>query len=392
MTAGSSDSSRRRPTHTPVARVAVAHNTLDLRGGADAVCLHACEALARDHEVTLLTLSHPPLSELDALFDTDAAGVATLTPPGSRALGRAFAAAARRVGPQLPARSVLLDRLLARRRGEFDLVVSTANEFAVAGPSVQYVHYPQFRATGDGEGGLGDRLWSWLAVPDGLPADARLLANSSYTASAVERRYGRRPSVLHPPVDPVEGGPEWADREDGVVILGRLAPDKRTLTALEIVDRARERGADLSVHVVGTAAPAYRGYADRVTAAVAERPYASLHRDATRERLEELLVSNRYGLSAKPGEHFGMAVAEYVAAGMVAFAPDSGGQRDVLDGDPDRLYGSPAEAARLLAAAAERGDRPRRPRDRFRRERFHDRLRAVVRERLPEPARRRHTT
>ncbi|MEZ3143592.1 glycosyltransferase [Halobaculum sp. MBLA0143] len=375
-----------------MARVAVVHNTLDLRGGADAVCLHACEALARNHDVTLVTLSHPPLSELDALFDTDAAGVDVVTPPAGRALGRVLAAAAPRVGPQLPARSALLDRLLARRRGEFDLVVSTANEFDVPGPSVQYVHYPQFRAAADDEGGLGNRLWSRLAVSDGLPDDARLLANSSYTAAAVERRYGRTPSVLHPPVDPIEGAAEWPDREDGVVILGRLAPDKRTLAALELVDRARERGADLSVHVVGTAAPAYREYAERVAAAVAERPHARLHRDASRAELERLLTSNKYGLSAKPGEHFGMAVAEYVAAGMVAFAPDSGGQRDVLDGDPDRLYGSPAEGATLLAAAVERGDRPRRARDRFRHERFHDRFRAVVRETLPDAARRRHTT
>jgi Glycosyltransferase len=289
-------------------------------------------------------------------------------------------------------RSVLLQRSLRRRRGEFDLVVSTANEFAVQGPSVQYVHYPQFRSHVDDEGSLPERLWSRLAVPGGVPSEARLLANSSYTAAAVDRRYGREPGVLHPPVDPIEGGTAWPDREDGVVILGRLAPDKRTLAALSVVDRVRERGHDLSVHVVGTAAPAYREYAQRVESAVADRPYATLHRDVSRDRLEELLTSIKYGLSGKPGEHFGMAVAEFVAAGMVAFAPDSGGQRDVLDGDPDRLYDSPEDAAATIAAAVDRGDQPRLRRDRFARDRFHDRLRTVVRETVPAAARRRHTT
>jgi glycosyltransferase involved in cell wall biosynthesis len=375
-----------------VARVAVVHNTLDLRGGADAVCLHACEALAREHDVTLLTLSHPPLSALDDLFDTDTSGVDVETPPVGRATGRLFAAAAGRVGPQLPLRSLLLQRSVRRRRGEFDLVVSTANEFALPGPSVQYVHYPQFRGSVDDEASLPERLWSRLAVSEGLPSEARLLANSSYTARAVERRYDREPEILHPPVDPIEGTTAWSDREEGIVVLGRLAPDKRTLTALSIVDRVRERGHDLSVHVVGTAAPAYREYAQRVESAVAERPYARLHREVSRDRLEELLTSTKYGLSAKPGEHFGMAVAEFVAAGMVAFAPDSGGQRDVLDGDPDRLYDSPADAAATVAAAVDRDDRPRLRRDRFARGRFHDRLRAVVREALPAAARRRHTT
>jgi len=375
-----------------VARVAVVHNTLDLRGGADAVCLHACEALSRDHDVTLLTLSHPPLSTLDDLFDTNTRGVTVETPAVGRASERLFAAAAGRVGPQLPLRSLLLQRSLRRRRGEFDLVVSTANEFAVPGPSVQYVHYPQFRRHVDDEGSLADQLWSRLAVSEGVPSDARLLANSSYTARAVERRYGREPTVLHPPVDPVEGETAWADREDGVVVLGRLAPDKRTLAALSVVDRVRERGHDLSVHVVGTAAPAYREYAQRVESAVADRPHATLHGEVSRDRLEELLTSTKYGLSAKPGEHFGMAVAEFVAAGMVAFAPDSGGQRDVLDGDPDRLYDSPTDAAATIAAAVDRGDRPRLPRDRFASDRFHDRLRAVVEAALPAAARRRHTT
>ncbi|MFB6242520.1 MAG: glycosyltransferase, partial [Halobaculum sp.] len=374
-----------------MAEIAVVHNTLDLRGGADAVCLHACEALGAAHDVTLLTLSHPPLETLDDLFDTAAAPVTSVeTPPFGQQLGGVFAAAAPHVGPQLPLRSVLLDRWLRRRRAAFDLVVSTANEFAVPGRSLQYVHFPQFRAaatttttTASNEpqrdvGGLTDRLWTRLAgLGDGrLPSGARVLANSTYTADAVRRRYGREPAVLHPPVDPIEGGPTWEERDEGVVILGRIAPDKRTLRALSVVDGVREAGHDLTVHVVGTAAPAYRAYAERVVDAVAERPYATLHRDASRDRLEELLTTTKYGLSAKPGEHFGMAVAEYVAAGMVAFAPDSGGQRDVLDGDDDRLFGSIAEAVDLLAAAVERDDRPRRPRDRFARERFHERLRA----------------
>lgn len=384
-----------------MARVAVAHNTLDLRGGADAVCLHTCEALARDHDVTLLTLSHPPLSELNAMFDTDVS-VSVETPPGGHVLGRLFEAMAPHVGPQLPFRSVLLDRFLRRRRQFFDLVVSTANEFALSGPSVQYVHFPQFRAgysVSDGErentdAGRLNALWTKLAglAPDDsatesgddLPSEARLLANSTYTASAVAERYGRASEVLHPPVDPIPGGDDWTDRADGVVILGRIAPDKRICEALRIVDGVREHGHDLSVHVVGSTAGAYREYVRRVEEMVAERSHATLHRDSSRAALESVLTENKYGLSAKPGEHFGMAVAEYVAAGMVAFAPDSGGQRDVLDGNPDRLFDSHEDAVETVAAAVERDDPPKLPRDRFRRERFHDGIRSVVRERLSD--------
>ncbi|MFB6157865.1 MAG: glycosyltransferase [Haloferacaceae archaeon] len=363
-----------------MARVAVLHNTLDLAGGADAVCLHACEALDAVHDVTLFTLSHPPLAALNDRFGT-VADVAVTTPPWGTALGRVLAGLADRVGPQLPLRSALLDRWVRGRLRAFDVAVSTANEFAPPVPSVQYVHYPQFNAPrDDAEGGRLNPLWTRLAgLSDGrLPADATVVANSAWTADVVADRYDRRPGVLHPPVDPVPDPRPWGERSEGVVVVGRIAPDKRTLDAIRIIDAVRERGHDLHLHVVGSAPAAYRSYVERVRAAAAERDHVRFEPDAPRGRLVDLLRTHRYGLNAKPEEHFGMAVAEYVAAGMVAFAPDSGGQREVLDGDPDRLFGSVGEAVDLLARAVETGARPTRDRDRFGSDRFAERLRGLV--------------
>lgn len=368
-----------------MARVAVVHNTLDLRSGADAVCLHVCEALQEVHDVTLFTLSHPPLSTLNGMFDAGAA-VPIRTPPGGDLLGRAFELVADRVGPLLPLRSVLLDRFVRRHAAAFDLLVSTANEFDFRRPSVQYVHYPQFngRAVGDGDAGRLDPLWTRLAglADRRLPADATVVTNSSWTADAVADRYAREPIVVHPPVDPIRGDRGWAERERGVVVTGRIAPDKRTLDAVRIVDAVRERGHDVHLHVVGTAAPAYRSYVDRVAAAAAAREYVSLETDVPRDRLETLLTAHRYGLATKPAEHFGMTVAEYVAAGMLAFAPDSGGQRDVLDGAEEHLYASIPEAAAAISRAVETGREPSLSRDRFGRDRFHRRIRALVADRV----------
>ncbi|MFB6303833.1 MAG: glycosyltransferase, partial [Haloferacaceae archaeon] len=349
-----------------------------------AVCLHACEALDAAHDVTLLALSHPPLAALNDRFGTDAR-VPVRTPPGGAALGRAFAAAADRIGPQLPLRSALLDRWARRVLPAFDAAVSTANEFALPVPSVQYVHHPQFNAPRDDpDAGRLNPLWTRVAgLGDGrLPPDATVVANSEWTAGVVAERYDRRPGVLHPPVDPVPDPLPWAEREPGVVTVGRIAPDKRVLDAMRVVDGVRERGHDVHLHVVGSAPAAYRSYVERVRAAAADRAHVRLEPDAPRERLVDLLRTHRYGLNAKPAEHFGMAVAEYVAAGMVAFAPDSGGQREVLDRDPDRLFGSVEEAVDLLSAAVESDARPSLPRDRFASDRFAERLRALVAERL----------
>jgi glycosyltransferase involved in cell wall biosynthesis len=273
-------------------------------------------------------------------------------------------------------------------------------------PSVQYVHVPQFhrRAISDVEGGRLNGIWSALAAPsrrdsgsdasassrrhsesaasttDGERRDRAentLLANSAWTADRVDAIYGRRPDVLYPPVDPIPGEP-WDEREVGVVFVGRLAPDKRVLAAIDVVDRVRDRGFDVHLHVVGTVSRAHRHYAEQVATAAARRSYVRLERDATRERLEHLLGRHKFGLNTKPDEHFGMAVAEYVAAGMIAFAPDSGGQRDVLLGRSDRLFDSTVEAATLVADAVDGDERPDQQRDRFASDRFRRAFREYV--------------
>jgi glycosyltransferase involved in cell wall biosynthesis len=368
-----------------MARVAVLHNTLDFQGGADVVCLSACAALQGEHDVTLYTVSETEPGALADRFGIglDGASLDVRMPAGAGTAARALSAAAPAIGAQLAFRSVLLRRAFERRSFAVDVAVHTANELALSTPSVQYVHYPQFnthRLSGS-EGGVAGRIWSRLAAPgrDELGAErTALLANSAWTADVVDRIYGVRPSVVHPPVDPIEGARPWAERTDAVVVVGRLAPDKRILEAIRVIDDVRGRGVDLRLRIIGAAPRAYRRYARRVASAAAERPYVSVERDVSRARLEEVLRTHKYGLNLKPEEHFGMSVAEYVAAGMVAFAPDSGGQREVLDGRSDRLFGSIPEAVELIVAAADADDPPVLARDRFGSDRFDRRIRSAV--------------
>ena len=365
-----------------MARVAVVHNTLDFHGGADVVCLTVCEALQRDHDVTLFTLAETAPASLAERFDIDldAEQLDVRSPRGATAVATVLSTAGPLVGPQLPLRSVLVHQFFEREADAFDLAVSTANEFDFSIPSVQYVHYPQFRLDRLAEeSGALNPLWSRMAGParEDLE-DAGVLANSSWTAAVVEDLYGIEPAVVHPPVDPIGPHPDWDERENGVVVVGRIAPDKRVLDAIDIVDGVRRRGRDLHLHVVGAAPRAYRQYVERVEAAAAERPYVTVERDVPRSRIEALLRTHQYGLNLKREEHFGMSVAEYVAAGMVAFAPDSGGQREILDGREDSLFGSVEEAIELLDAAVERDRAPSQSPTRFARSRFREAIREHV--------------
>ncbi|MFW6265724.1 MAG: glycosyltransferase, partial [Halanaeroarchaeum sp.] len=215
-------------------------------------------------------------------------------------------------------------------------------------------------------------LWSRLAAPavaDGSDTST-FLANSRWTADVFERIYGQRPAVLHPPVDPIACEGAWTDRESGIVVVGRIAPDKRLEDAMAIVDGVRDRGHDVHLHIAGSAPGAYRRYARRIAEVASKRSYVHLETDVSRRRIQDLLCSHRYGLNVKSEEHFGMAVAEYVAAGMVAFAPAAGGQRAILRDREDRLFRSVPAAIDRVSGAILRGDRPTLSPDRFATERF----------------------
>lgn len=366
-----------------MARIAILHNTLDFQGGADAVCLASCEALQTGHDVSLFTVSETAPAVLADRFSVSIEDVRVRMPQGATTVAGALSIATPWIGSQLAFRSVILHRYFRSSAVSFDLAVSTANEFSLPLPSVQYVHYPQFHLhrLPDANPGRLNRLWSQIAGPDRPDLtgnDVTLLSNSSWTASVVSDIYGIRPSVLHPPVDPIPCDRRWSNREDGIVMVGRLAPDKRVRDAIAVVDRIRECGHDLHLHIVGATPRAYRDYVEQITTAVSERPYVSLERNVSRNRLERLLCTHKYGLNMKSEEHFGMSVAEYGAAGMVAFAHASGGQREILDNRSDRLFDSLDEAVSLVTRAVETDEPPVLSPNRFATEHFQSSLREHV--------------
>ena len=329
--------------------LAVVHPDLGTRGGAESVCMQVLEALQDDHDLSLFTLSRPDVPALNDYFDTD------VRPPEIRLAGLAAPEVRARADNRLlRLQAALLGRYVHRRADRFDLVVSTKNEFDFGAPSVQYVHSPQFASTDPGldRAGLPRRTYEGicnaLAAPDGDDLHgATVLANSRWTAGVVEETYGVDAETVYPPVDGSEF-PEraWTEREDGFLTIGRIGPSKRVLRNVGAVERLRERGHDVHLHVVGPTTD--DDYSRRVERAAAEREFVTLEGAVDRETLIDLVTTHRYGLHGRPYEHFGIAVAELVAGGTVPFAPASGGQREVLGEDDRLLYDSADDAVEKI--------------------------------------------
>jgi glycosyltransferase involved in cell wall biosynthesis len=372
-----------------MAKILVVHNTFAFAGGADIVALHTIAALAEAHDVSVVTMSPVDLAARTAAvgLDIGVAGVTVHTPRWGGLVTRGLTAVSGVLGGQ----SALQSALIARARGELyrraDLVVSTTNELGLRCPNVQYIHAPQFPTpgvTGLRRSALTP-LYRRLARADATRlGHATLLANSAWTADRVAEVYGHRPAVLAPPVTPVRCEDPPAERTPGVVLVGRIAPDKRVLAAIEAFDAVVDTRGPTPLHIIGTAAPMYRGYREAVLAASASRPHVTVHLDADRSMLRALLCRHTVGLGMKPHEHFGMAIAEYATAGVHPVTPASGGQVEIVERVGGSTFRQEAELAETLTAALEAPPPRPLPPDIYAPARFRAGMRAAVTEALAD--------
>lgn len=331
-------------------------------GGGHLVAAWMLEALRAEHRLTLLTWEPPDLASVNHHFGTSLAATDfTLLLPATR-VRRLLA---RSPLPVALLKSALLLREARRHAPSHDLVITGDNEADFGRPGIQYVHYPKL----DAERPAVDLRWYHGARPlvaayralarrIGGVSDAGVRANSTlvnspFMAARVRALHGVEPVVLHPPVPGAFPDVPWSARADGVVAIGRLSPEKRLEDVLRAVEIARRGGADLELHVVGSDGD--RAYARDLRARIRERAaWAHLHEDLARDALLRLVASQRYGLHAMVDEPFGIAVAELLRAGCIAFVHASGGPRDIVGSDPRLTFRDPAEAAeRLLAVHAD---------------------------------------
>jgi glycosyltransferase involved in cell wall biosynthesis len=172
-------------------------------------------------------------------------------------------------------------------------------------------------------------------------------------------------------------------------MIGRIGPSKRQHLAFDIVKEVREAGHDLSLTIVGPAENIE--YEQYIRDLATDQKWATISGKVSREELIHLLTTHRYGLHCHPNEHFGIAVAEMVAAGAIPFVHDSGGAPEIVDRHDALCYRDTDEAVDRADRVLGDSHRQQRVRDglpnaeaRFGRERFKRQIAALVADRLGE--------
>jgi alpha-1,2-mannosyltransferase len=155
-----------------------------------------------------------------------------------------------------------------------------------------------------------------------------LLTNSEYSRDVIRRHIGAEAIVVYPPVNIGEfleaGRTPPEEREDIVVACGRFTPEKRHELVIEVARHLP----DVEFHIVGATSgkvsPPYIARLRRLIERYGLRN-VRLHVDYPRRDQVRLYSRAKVYIHAMIGEHFGIAVVEAMAAGLVPVVHRSGG-------------------------------------------------------------------
>jgi glycosyltransferase involved in cell wall biosynthesis len=335
-------------------KIGVIHPHLSAGGGSEAVALWILAALQDIAEITLLTSGDVDLPRLNDSYRTavkqDRLQVLSIS------LFSLF-------GVRFDAlRSARLARFIKNMSPDFDLMISSYNPCDFGKRGLQFIGDFSFddqarRELHPGPGGLKNVLYkrsflrsSYLRLGKIWSRDRQsgwkenvTISNSHWTRDRVLERYGVDSAVIYPPVSSVHSTRPWEEREDGIVCIGRISPEKRIESLVGITERLRERGHRLHIHILGGKSdPSYFRRMQKIFRE--RRDWVHYEGPVFGEAKERFLSGHKYGLSGCRHEAFGIAVAEMVGSGMIVWVPAGGGQVEVVD-HPDLVYRDEDDAA-----------------------------------------------
>lgn len=319
-------------------RIGILHDSLNFAGGAEKVCLATISA-AREmgHRVILGTIDKTDWRRLNSLF-----GVASKPEqeiylmPANSAFLRSYL-------------SMLLPITLSKLEEHCDLCIYTNQDVLPLSSDIGYMHYlPLCHIPySQGEKGYSSR-WRIYTYPSQIVqrrlltnfSCRKVLVNSSFTRRMIKEKMDLDTEVVYPPVDVgrfshFEDGQTRANR---VVSLGRLSPEKN----FEFVLALSEQMPDATFVIISSYAGSIsRHYLKRLLRIVAARKLknVSIFVNIPQSDVLHVLHRSEVFLHAAREEHFGIAIVEAMAAGLIPLVPRSGGQWEDILAKTDGLYG-----------------------------------------------------
>lgn len=330
--------------------VLIVHTLFEILGGGELLALSMARALSQSgYDVEVLTFTRVDSDVLRRLFNTTFR--VRVEERGSllnSLLYRYTSGRAVRLR-----RLILYSRLLGELeeyRESYDVVVETQSNLP-APVDISYIHFPAKLSPPGGSGRLYEILVNHYVKKIEKRGRAGLvLTNSKWTAKHVYRAYGVVPLVVYPPVD-VEYFSRAVDGphdENLVVTVSRFTPEKR----LGEICVAAKLLRDYIFVIAGSMSEYSHKTVEAVRARCNELGVRNvvLKPNLPRGQLLELMERAKYYLHPPFPEHFGIAVVEAMAAGLIPIVYRGGGAwHDVVkDVSPILGYNDVSDVARII--------------------------------------------
>jgi alpha-1,2-mannosyltransferase len=303
-------------------------------GGAQRVCLKMIQALKEaNHEVTLVTLTRTDWTKVQKMLGE------TFKPDREVILLKRNFRGFDAYKPLFA--SFVLPSV--KRKFKLDLLINSQADTLPARADIQYVHYPTFSDFENADINLKysrSLFWRIYISPykflhrffSNYLNTGVLVTNSSFSKRAIWKHVGRNSIVVFPPVE-IEAFAKAAlnaKKKNNVISCGRYSPEKNYEYVLEVAKRLKSIKFAILGSFSGKKSTFY---------------YEKLHQSILSMGLENVELLNglqfrdllrRYGeakvyMHAMKHEHFGIAVAEAMAAGLVPVVFRAGGPwEDIL--------------------------------------------------------------
>ena len=345
-------------------RVVIGHPKIG-RGGSESVVMWLIEALKRDFEVTVLTTGGWDRDALNDYYGTQVSekDVRVRFAPVPFPLRGLDIAALRGACYQRCAREIA---------AEYDVRISAYNLTDWGLPAVHFIADFSWKVE------IRDRLdpptpgliyresplrRAYLRIataykkPSGRNVfrDDLVIANSRWSDTVLKEHCDVDcAAVIYPPVWTEFPDVPWKEKEQSFVMIGRIAPEKQVERAIEILEAVRKRGHTFRLYICGRIGNDL--YGRRIARLCREHSdWISLEGLVSGEQKVRILTHCRFGIQTRAAEPFGISVAEMVKAGAIVFAPNDGGQTEILD-SPDLLFASVDDAANKIGAILSSAD------------------------------------
>lgn len=327
--------------------IAVFHPRLGF-GGSEAAALWTVQALKRDYRVTLVAGGRIDLGALNVFYGT------SIQPAECEILRIRLPWPLAEIQRGAALRGAFFDRGIRVYSDRFDVLISSYNFGSFGRPGIHLLADFSWDETLRRELDAGTRAPRGKRLPrkaylglvgaistraeSGEPRDLGIvLANSRWSGEILRVRHGIDANVLYPPVTMCAPAASAERRRRRFVCVGRVAPEKRVESAIQVLRAVRGRGHDISLHIIGdTRENAYGRKIERLCRR--EGKWIVLEGRQLGETKARLIAESAFGIHACAGEAFGIAVAEMISVGCIPFVPAEGGPAEIAEYNPALVY------------------------------------------------------